>query len=116
MQYSRCLSKKKVSFLLLVCCFAGILVQARKNVKTETKATLDEMEEALEKAHLKCMDDHKAHVRAENARTGGGNKDNNRRKSAASAKKKKQVDSDEEEEEEEEMEQELSLRLEEEVR
>ncbi len=42
---------------------SGILVQARKTVKQETKALLDEMEEALEKAHLKCLEDHNAHVR-----------------------------------------------------
>jgi hypothetical protein len=73
------------------------LVQSRKAIRTDTKVAIDELEEALAKAHAKCMEDHGANVRAEKAKGGGGT---SKRKSAKSRRKKQSVEDDDDEEEE----------------
>lgn len=97
---------------------AGILVSARKTVKQDTKALLDEMEAALEKAREKCAEDHGASVRAAagggGAKAKGGGEEDAGDRRRSSGRKRKPDDEDEDEEGqdaevEEEMEQELKL-------
>ncbi len=86
---------------------SGILVQARKTVRLETRASLDELEEALEKARNKCAEDHGANVRAATKRGNAGRNGDERRKSGMNRRRVESTD----EEEKEEMEVELKLEV-----
>jgi len=81
--------------------FAGILVQARKTVKADTKPMVDELEDALNKARDKCAEDHGAKVRAERAK-GGGRVASANKKSATGMKKRREEELYEDEDEESE--------------
>jgi len=78
------------------------LVQSRKTIRTDTKVVVDELEEALSKAHAKCMEDHGANVRAEKAKGGQGTA----KKRPGKPKRRKGWEEEEEEEEEVQEEQE----------
>lgn len=71
---------------------AGILVQARKNVRLEAKVMIDEIEDKLDEAREKCLEDFGASSRAVAAK---GSTTNNGRKQAISNEEKQSMDNTE---------------------